>query len=343
MNSHLINEDSSRPYSDLTSSIPRVSVIIPSYRVADTLKKAVESVIDQTEKDLEIIIVDDASPDGTWNVACQLKAYDARIRIEKLTKNHGKSYVMNFATGLARGKWIAILDADDWFAPNRIERLIAAAEVCGVEMAADNLYFIDKHADLCAGTAFPCRGSQRLVDLDTFLKMSKPTENYDFGMLQPIFRADFIREHSIEYYEPARIAEDFYQLLCFFVVGGRAVVLDTPFYYYVQPFGTISRQWSHETRSRYNFESMLETHNHFSGILRSRLNGRQRRLLDRRKAGIEAMISFHQIRECIVRNDFKGAFIRIFMASPRFWQVILNRLSLRIRKLCSPRKGVQIL
>ena len=321
---------------------PRVSVIIPAYKAADTLEKAARSALDQTERSLEVIIVDDASTDGTWTVALRLRDLDERVRVERLAANSGKSHVMNFATGLARGRWIALLDADDWYAPNRVERLVAAAELHGVEMAADNLYVIDNHAGLCTGTGFPIQGSQRLIDLDVFLETSNPTAKYDYGMLQPVFRADFIREHAVDYYEPARIGEDFYQLLCFFEAGGRAIVLDTPLYYYVEPFGSISRRWAQATRSPYNFEAMLQTHKHFAAVLGPRLSPRHRYLLDRRQAGIEAMIALHQIDACVSRSDFAGALERVLRAPPRFWRVICRRLVARLRAVLAPPRGSPI-
>lgn len=318
---------------------PRVTVIIPSYKAAATLERAVVSVIGQTETNLEIIIVDDASPDATWDVAVQLQRSDSRVRVERLAANAGKSHVMNFATSLARGKWIALLDADDWYAPDRIERLVDAAEARGVEMAADNLYIIDNHAGLCSGTGFPIQGSSRLVDLDAFLETSNPTAKYDYGMLQPVYRADFIRKHALDYYEPARIGEDFYQLLCFFQAGGRAVVLDTPFYYYVEPFGTISRRWAQPTRSVYNYASMLETHQHFSRHLGAGLNPRQKTLLDDRRSGIEAMISLHQIGKCAQSGDLRGLLSRIADAPPRLWRVLGRKLLARLRTAVIPPKG----
>ena len=335
-------EDAAASEAGSAGDEPRVSIIIPAYRAAATLEKAAKSAMDQTERSLEIIIVDDASPDETWNVAVRLRGLDRRVRVERLPANAAMAHVMNFATNLARGRWIALLDADDWYAPNRIEQLVAAAERHGVEMAADNLYVIDNHAGLCTGTGFPIQGSQRLIDIDVFLETSNPTAKYDYGMLQPIFRADFIRKHAVHYYEPARIGEDFYQLLCFFEAGGRAIVLDTPLYYYVEPFGSISRRWAQATRSPYNFESMLETHKHFAARLGPRLSRRHRYLLDQRRAGIEAMISLHQINLCVVRNDFTGVLGRAFRAPPRFWRVICRRLLLRLRGLLVPPRGSPI-
>ncbi len=318
---------------------PQVTVIVPAYNAAATLELAVRSVMRQTMPDLEIIVVDDASSDATCDVAQRLQLLDDRIRIERLACNGGKSFVMNHATGLARGKWIALLDADDWYAPDRLERLIDAAEAAGADMVADNLAFVDSHAKLCSGTGFPERGVRHPVDLDAFLEMSNPTARYDYGMLQPIFRADFIRMHDINYYQPARIGEDFYQLLCFFAAGGRAIVLDTPLYFYVEPFGAISRRWAQPNRSRYRFESMLETHRHFASLLAERLSPRQQALLRRREAGITAMILLHQTHECVRKGDIRGALHRVFRAPARLWLIISRKLASRLRALLFPPQG----
>ena len=322
---------------------PRVSIIIPAYNAQDTLDKAVSSALGQTEVSVEVIIVDDCSVDATWDLARRLAATDPRVRVARLPANRGKSHVMNYATELARGSWIALLDADDWYAPTRIERLVDAAEACDVEMAADNLYFVDNHAHLCTGVGFRPNGSQRIVDLDAFLQMSDPTARYDYGMLQPVFRADFIRRHSLDYDERARIGEDFYQLLCFFQVGGRGIVLDTPMYYYVEPFGSISKCWAQPTRSRYCYESMLETHRYFAGVLGPRLDPWQRDLLDRRGAGITAMVTLHQMSECLVRRDPSGFLRRVVRTTPEFWAVLCRKLVARARATIFPKRGTPIL
>jgi len=324
------------------SLAPRVTIIIPAYNAEHTLDKAVASALGQTETSLEVFIVDDASMDATWAVARRLAATDPRVRVVRLPENRGKSHVMNFATELARGTWIALLDADDWYAPTRIARLVDAAEACGVEMAADNLYFVDNHARRCTGVGFPTQGLERIVDLDAFLQMSDPTARYDYGMLQPVFRADFIHRHHLDYDERARIGEDFYQLLCFFQARGRGIVVDTPLYYYVEPFGSVSRRWAQPTRSRYRYESMLETHRHFAAVLGPQLDRWQRGLLDRRGAGIEAMVMLHQLHECLVRREPLGLVRRLAQATPGFWTVLCKKLASRTRAAIFPNRGSPI-
>src|SRR5689334_8801789 len=86
-----------------------ISVVIPAYNSANTLRRAVTSVLQQTLRDHEIIIVDDASQDATAAIARDLAQIDRRVRVLELSNNGGKSHAMNVAIPQARGEWIAVL------------------------------------------------------------------------------------------------------------------------------------------------------------------------------------------------------------------------------------------
>ncbi|HSF76318.1 MAG TPA: glycosyltransferase [Microcoleus sp.] len=100
---------------------PQVSVVIPAYNCADYVGQAVESVLHQTIADWEIIVVDDGSRDHTRLV---LEKYSDRIRYI-YQQNQGVSIARNCGIELARGEFIAFLDADDYFLPNKIAAQLA--------------------------------------------------------------------------------------------------------------------------------------------------------------------------------------------------------------------------
>lgn len=96
-----------------------VSVIMPAYNGERYISKAIESVLNQTYPDLELIIVEDASTDKTLEI---IKSYgDERIKLLENSRNQGIAYSTNRAIEMARGKYIALLDDDDYAAENRIE------------------------------------------------------------------------------------------------------------------------------------------------------------------------------------------------------------------------------
>ncbi len=101
------------------SPTPKVSVIIPTYNRADLLPRAVNSVLSQTYHDYEIIIIDDHSPDNTQDVIAAFS--DPRIRSIRHQTNRRQSAAINTGIASARGEYIAFLDDDDEWLPNKLE------------------------------------------------------------------------------------------------------------------------------------------------------------------------------------------------------------------------------
>jgi len=100
-----------------------VSVLIPTWNRADLLPRTVQSVLNQTEQDFEIIIIDDASDDMTSDVVRGLQKKDSRISYERLSENSGGAATpKNKGIKKATGEFIAVLDADDIWHPEKLER-----------------------------------------------------------------------------------------------------------------------------------------------------------------------------------------------------------------------------
>jgi len=105
---------------------PLVSVIIPAYNAEGTIRNAIESVLRQTVSDLEVIVADDASADNTTQVVSTIP--DPRVRLVKAQTNSGPSAARNLGVKGARGRWVAFLDADDEWVPDRLGYLLGAAQ-----------------------------------------------------------------------------------------------------------------------------------------------------------------------------------------------------------------------
>lgn len=97
-----------------------VSIIMPAYNAATYISKTIESIIAQTYRNWELLIVDDCSSDNTAEVIVGFG--DERIRYLKNEKNSGAAISRNYALREAKGRWIAFLDADDLWEPNKLER-----------------------------------------------------------------------------------------------------------------------------------------------------------------------------------------------------------------------------
>ena len=101
-----------------------ISIIVPAYNAEKTVKKAVESAIHQTYKELEIIIVDDGSKDNTRKILEQMAGSDTRIKLIKKDQNEGLSAARNSGMSCASGEYLTFLDADDWIDVEHIEKLL---------------------------------------------------------------------------------------------------------------------------------------------------------------------------------------------------------------------------
>ena len=105
---------------------PAVSIIMPVYNAGDYLHKAVQSIFAQTIDDWELIAVDDASTDGSWDYLNRID--DQRVRLAQNARNMKQSFTMNRGVDMARGKWIARMDADDISFAVRLEKQLNALE-----------------------------------------------------------------------------------------------------------------------------------------------------------------------------------------------------------------------
>lgn len=106
--------------------MPKVSVVVPVYKVEEYLPRCVESLLGQTLQDIEIILVDDGSPDGCSNLVDQYARADARIKVIH-KKNAGVSAARNDGFRLAEGAYTYFVDSDDWLVPNALELLHSKA------------------------------------------------------------------------------------------------------------------------------------------------------------------------------------------------------------------------
>ena len=218
---------------------PRVSVVIPVYNGAKHLERALDSALAQTMLDLEIIVVDDGSSDATFEVACRVATRDSRIRLLCNERNLGAAASRNRALGEARGEWIALLDGDDAWLPNRLERMLAHSG----------------HADVVSDDVYVMRGWATKVHEPVFwsflqlrgLNLTKPCYlslldfvRYDLGALQPMIRYSFLKRYQLKYNPALRITEDYHLYFEMLASGARWLQLPSAYYFYYHHTGNVT-------------------------------------------------------------------------------------------------------
>jgi glycosyltransferase involved in cell wall biosynthesis len=152
---------------------PRVSVLIGAFNNAATLDRAVDSILGQTVGDLELLLIDDGSRDATPAVIAAAAARDDRIRTLTMERNVGISRSLNEGLRAARAPVVAVQDADDWSAPERLERQLAVlAERPEVAVVGSRMHEVDP-----AGLALAPRTAFRAGDVNDVLLRFNPIPN----------------------------------------------------------------------------------------------------------------------------------------------------------------------
>ena len=117
----------------------KVSVIVPVYKVEQYLNRCVESILNQTYKDLELILVDDGSPDKCGEICDKFVEQDSRVKcIHK--KNGGLSSARNEALDIAVGEYIYFVDSDDWIEPELLEQCVKSINLYGADIVIFDWY-----------------------------------------------------------------------------------------------------------------------------------------------------------------------------------------------------------
>jgi glycosyltransferase involved in cell wall biosynthesis len=214
---------------------PVASVVVAVRDGRETIARAVRSALDQSLRDLEVIVVDDASRDGTAAAARGAADGDARLRVLTLAANLGPSGARNRGFAAARGRWIAVLDADDAFAPERLARLVGLGEARGADMICDDLMLVDEETGAALGPMAGADGLPETIDAAAFVRGNLPDRSNPrrgYGFLKPVLRAAFLRAHGLAYDEDMRFAEDYAFALACLLHGAAWATMRAPLYRY---------------------------------------------------------------------------------------------------------------
>lgn len=208
-----------------------LSVIVPVYKVEPFLKRCVDSIISQTYKNLEIILVDDGSPDNCGTICDEYAEIDNRVYVIH-KKNGGVSSARNVGIEQAKGDYIAFVDSDDWLEENMFEEMLACAKTENADVVCCN-YQYRKMKNQDTQQTFQYKGS------DACLKMLKSNHLFDGISVVPfdkIFRRETIGR--IRFCEQCSYAEDILFVTEVLCKSACVLKVDKTLYHYVQVEGS---------------------------------------------------------------------------------------------------------
>jgi succinoglycan biosynthesis protein ExoU len=199
-----------------------VSVIITARNAAETIGDAVTSALGQAEVS-EVVVVDDASTDGTGDAALAAAGADPRLIVLRQATNLGPAAARNLAIARSTAPYVAILDADDYFLPNRFTPLFAET---GWDLIADNIVFVPDALTRRIGPDQlpPAPGGSMALDLAAFVRGNiarKGLQRGELGFLKPVIRRSILPANSPVYDPALWLGEDYDLYVRLLLAGAR--------------------------------------------------------------------------------------------------------------------------
>lgn len=211
-----------------------ISVIIPVYGVERYLERCVDSVLAQTYTDLEIILVDDGSPDGCPALCDAYGAWDSRVRVLH-QPNGGLSAARNAGLDAAGGVYIGFVDSDDYIAPDMYEKLYGALTESGADMSLCGYRYVDE----AGGTTRTLPPLPRAVmrPEEIFRQMEPPAGEWRYvTAVNRLYRRELFEGLR---FRPGKLYEDEFLTPHLLARCARVAVLPDEPYFYVQHTGSI--------------------------------------------------------------------------------------------------------
>ncbi|MBQ9246271.1 glycosyltransferase [bacterium] len=187
-----------------------VSVIIPVYNVEKYIRQALDSVVSQTFKDIEIICVNDCSGDNSFEIAKEYAKKDPRFVLFEQDTNKGQGVARNKGIELSKGEYIMFLDPDDFYEQNTVELAYKHIKKNKTDFVAFNFYDFDEETGEKTVNMSFLRLYKTLKKPETLIKPYKIVRPFIDGCLtvMNIYNAQFLKNNNIKYAEDIRMGED---------------------------------------------------------------------------------------------------------------------------------------
>lgn len=310
------------------SAAPLVSVITANYNGARHLAAAIQSVLQQTQGDLELIIADDASTDDSLAVIAAAAGGDPRVRVLTARRNRGPGAARNRALKAARGEWIAVFDSDDLMCPNRLERLACRGRGDQADIVVDNLLVFDDSD--APWRPFLCTKEwdhPRWISLADYIAAGRMySKAPGLGYLKPLFRRAALEGEA--YREDLRIGEDYDLVLRLLAKGARMRFQPEALYRYRRHASSTSHVLKRE-----HIEQMLAADAALAASLSDQCEEVRRAQAARRRS-LETALAYDQVISALKARAV-GAAIATCAQAPSVLPLLAMPVKARIRRVAA--------
>ena len=231
--------------------MPLISVVVPMYNVEQYIKRCLDSIINQTFNDIEIICIDDGSPDGSGKIAEQYAMHDKRVKVIH-KENEGLGMARNTGIEIATGKYVVFVDSDDYLEKSMLQSLINAAMAYNADTVIGGYSRkingkIEIMQNSIAGKVFY---KERIVT-DILAKMVGPSPKNDdtinMAAWRVLYSLDIIKKNTLRYpSEREFISEDIIFDIKYYPHSLCVAGIENPGYIYCQNSGSLTEKYNPE-------------------------------------------------------------------------------------------------
>ncbi len=246
-----------------------VSIIIPIYNAELYLVDCLESVIKQSYKNLEILLINDGSTDNSDKICIDYQQKDDRIRYFN-NSNHGVSYTRNYGISASKGDYVIFIDSDDICHINMVERLILSCKENDTDIS---ICGIDAFYDTPSNVVKVFNEDNRYLDINSFLTevvLKHQTDIYIGGPYNKIFKKTILDLYNVRFLEGRMFAEDFMFVLDYLKCCKTVSIVGTELYYYRRnAINSLTyknyhdydfeKAWNSRERAYYHWENFFES------------------------------------------------------------------------------------
>ena len=220
------------------ANFPKISVIVPVYNTEKYLHRCIDSVLAQTYKDFELLLIDDGSKDSSGAICDEYAARDSRVKVFH-KENGGVSSAGNAGLAIASGDWIMHLDGDDWIAPDIQERLIRKGEDTGADIVMGDFLFAYSDRDILY--SLPDWDNNKTASLNRYITSVWTC------VWGGIHKRSLYEEYQLICPQGVTYCEDFHLMARLCYHAKKVVNIHQPFYHYRQQEGSVMHNLNKKT------------------------------------------------------------------------------------------------
>lgn len=215
---------------------PRVSVIVPVYNVAPYLRKCLDSIAQQSLRDLEVILVDDGSTDESGAICCEFARQDARFVVVSKA-NEGQGVARNIGLEMARGRYVAFVDGDDWIEPCTYEDCAAQLDWDHADFINFGLDFITARGKIKASFG---QYRQRELEGDRLVECALLDDQIFSSPCNKLYRRSTLERAGVRF-PTVRACEDVFFSRALALASTRAIFTRRVYYHALVRLGSTTR------------------------------------------------------------------------------------------------------